>query len=113
MFYLTPHERRAVFFIGTAFFLGICCDIVFKLYPPGFSALRVLDEPRALAKIDINHAPYTELLSVPGIGPSIAARIVYAREKKAFVSLEDLRGVKVFSKKTLMRAAGRLIVGAP
>ncbi len=42
-------------------------------------------------KIDINHASAAELESLPGIGPSTAARIVRAREQKTFTKVEELQ----------------------
>jgi competence protein ComEA len=42
-------------------------------------------------KIDINQATTAELESLPGIGPSTAARIVRARELKAFSKVEELQ----------------------
>jgi hypothetical protein len=113
MFHITPQERRAIVFLGAAFFIGICCDIYFKLSPPGLEALRLLDEPPAEARVDINHASYEELVAVPGIGPSLAARIIYAREKKLFTSPAELRSIKGFSQKIFLQAVGRLRVGAP
>jgi competence protein ComEA len=42
-------------------------------------------------KVDINHASAAELESLPGIGPSTAARIVRARELRAFAKVEELQ----------------------
>lgn len=42
-------------------------------------------------RVDINHATPAELESLPGIGPSTAARIVRAREMKAFAKVEELQ----------------------
>ena len=42
-------------------------------------------------KFDINHATSAELESLPGIGPSTAARIVRAREQRAFTKIEELQ----------------------
>jgi competence protein ComEA len=42
-------------------------------------------------KIDINHASAAEIESLPGIGPSTAARIVRARELRAFTKVEELQ----------------------
>lgn len=42
-------------------------------------------------KVDINHASAAELESLPGIGPSTAARIVRARELRAFTKVEELQ----------------------
>ncbi len=114
MLFFTPHERRALIFLGAAFFCGICLDIAFKLYPPGYQALQVLDKAPEHAQIDINRASYEDLIAVAGIGPSTAARIIYAREKAGrFASLEEIRGIKGFSKKSFARAAARLTVGPP
>lgn len=48
------------------------------------------------AKLDLNNATSTELLSVPGIGPVTARRIIEARP---FESADDLRGVKGIGEK--------------
>lgn len=45
----------------------------------------------AETKIDINRASEAELESLPGIGPSIAARIVRSREAKPFARVEELQ----------------------
>jgi competence protein ComEA len=53
-------------------------------------------------KVDINHATAAELESLPGIGPSTAARIVRARDQRAFTKVEELQtrgllGARVFA----------------
>lgn len=112
MFFFTPHERRALIFLAAAFFCGVCCDIAFKLYPPGYQHLNVLDEPPPRAMVDVNRATYAELLTVPGIGPSTAARIIYARQDKgSFKSLEELRSIKGFSSRMFRQAAAFLSAG--
>jgi competence protein ComEA len=42
-------------------------------------------------RIDVNHASTAELESLPGIGPSTAARIVRAREQRSFTKVEELQ----------------------
>ncbi|HUG05821.1 MAG TPA: SLBB domain-containing protein [Candidatus Limnocylindria bacterium] len=42
-------------------------------------------------RIDLNNATSAELESLPGIGPSTAARIIRARELKAFTKVEELQ----------------------
>jgi competence protein ComEA len=42
-------------------------------------------------KVDINQASAAELEALPGIGPSTAARIVRARETRAFAKVEELQ----------------------
>ena len=53
------------------------------------------------AKIDVNAATEADFLRLPGIGPTLAARIVLYRANKAFASLDDLRKVKGIGAKTL------------
>ncbi len=42
-------------------------------------------------KVDVNRATTAELESLPGIGPSTAARIIRAREQRAFTKVEELQ----------------------
>ncbi len=53
------------------------------------------------AKIDVNAAAEADFLRLPGIGPTLAARIVLYRANTAFASLDDLRKVKGIGVKTL------------
>jgi competence protein ComEA len=43
--------------------------------------------------LDLNRASASDLQRLPGIGPTIAQRIVEARERRPFTKLEDLRKV--------------------
>ncbi|MFH0754337.1 MAG: helix-hairpin-helix domain-containing protein [Candidatus Omnitrophota bacterium] len=113
MILLTPHERRALVFSCAVFLLGLCLHVVFKLYPRGSGYLTLLDRPPARLVVDVNRASYDELLKVPGVGPTVAARIIYAREARRFASLDELGGIKGFSRKNLARAVASLVVGAP
>jgi competence protein ComEA len=45
----------------------------------------------AETKVDINRASETELVALPGIGPSIASKIVRSREGKPFARIEELQ----------------------
>ena len=45
----------------------------------------------AQLKIDVNHATATELEALPGIGPTIAARIVRSRGGHPFARIEELQ----------------------
>lgn len=50
------------------------------------------------AALDLNHASAAELQQLPGIGPTLSARIVAGRP---FASVEELRRVKGIGPKTL------------
>ena len=47
----------------------------------------------APTKLDVNNASQTELENVPGIGPSIAERIIEARPFKSADDLQRVKGI--------------------
>lgn len=52
------------------------------------------------AKVDLNEADSTQLESLPGIGPAMAARILEYREKNGpFKQIEDLLNVRGIGEK--------------
>jgi competence protein ComEA len=59
------------------------------------AAGRVQAEPGSGGRININTADVTELQKLPGIGPSIAARIVeYRAENGPFRAVDEITGVR-------------------
>lgn len=69
-----------------------------------------LVEPR---KINVNTAPKAELELLPGVGPALADRIIEARAKKKFASLDDLDQVRGIGPKLLEKMKGRIIFQDP
>ncbi len=66
----------------------------------------------ASAAVDLNSATVTELDAVKGIGPAKAKAIVDYREKNgSFKSVDDLKNVKGFGKKTIEKLRPELTVG--
>jgi competence protein ComEA len=63
--------------------------------------------------IDVNRAPVEELQKLPGIGPRLAQRILDARAKSPFKSIEDLRRVGGIGPKTLEKLRPFVTVGEP
>lgn len=53
------------------------------------------------AKIDVNAATEADFVRLPGIGPTLAARIVSYRANATFATVDDLRKVKGIGVKTL------------
>jgi len=54
-----------------------------------------------LFPIDVNRASYDELLRVPGIGPVSAGRIIEARSEHSIFSLEQLKKMRVITKRAV------------
>ena len=66
-------------------------------------------DPRPL---DINHASIDEIARLPGVGPSLARRIVEARERLGrFDSAEGLRGILGMGPKKLAALREHVTVG--
>ncbi|MDH5589967.1 MAG: helix-hairpin-helix domain-containing protein [Gemmatimonadota bacterium] len=63
------------------------------------------------ARVNVNSATVEELQSLPGIGPSLAARIVSARGSRPFASVEELTRVPGIGPATVERLRGRVAVG--
>ncbi|MDZ4696086.1 MAG: helix-hairpin-helix domain-containing protein [Deltaproteobacteria bacterium] len=53
--------------------------------------------------IDLNQGSDEQLQTVPGIGPSKAAKIIEYRQRRPFRTVEELVRVKGFGRKTLVR----------
>jgi competence protein ComEA len=67
-------------------------------FPARSSKLQPGDPP-----IDVNTAPLAELQRLPGVGPTLAQRILAGREQTPFKSVEELRRIKGIGLKTLER----------
>ena len=52
-----------------------------------------------LFPVDVNRASYDELLRVPGVGPVSARRITEARQEHSIFSMEQLRKMRVLTRK--------------
>lgn len=65
-------------------------------------------------RIDVNHASATELMTLPGIGPTLAERIIDERQRNGpYVRLEDLFRVRGIGNKTLDKLAPHVEFGKP
>jgi competence ComEA-like helix-hairpin-helix protein len=59
-------------------------------------------------KINLNTATQAELETLPGVGKKLAARIIAARQKQKFTSLQDLEKIPGISARTLEKWQDRV-----
>ena len=107
MFNLTSQERSVVLFIIATVLLSVGFDYCRKLHSPIFR-LSFMEEESA-RKININTADKEVLMSVKGIGETIAQRILDYRQKFGrFDSEEELKEVKGISDYKFERLKGSI-----
>jgi len=71
-------------------------------------------EPQTAQEVDLNRATAEELEAIPGIGPTLAQRVIeYRREKGAFLSVEEVVAVPGIGPALYARIADRLIATPP
>jgi competence protein ComEA len=79
--------------------------------PPEVKPARGGKKPLPERPVDVNRASEEELRTLPGIGPTLARRIVQARARQPFRSAADLRRVKGIGPKILERLRPHVLVG--
>lgn len=82
------------------------------LKPPIDSEPRRGKKEAPEAPIDVNRAGAEELQRLPGIGPVLASRIIAAREKAPFRTIDDLDRVSGIGPKTLAKLRPFVAVGS-
>ena len=90
MFYLTPQERKFICFIMIVFIVGAAVQLLFKR---DIAPVRWAKSVRQF-KININTARADQLQMLPGIGATLAQRILdYRHDNGLFKKLEELKDV--------------------
>ena len=90
MFYLTPQERKFICLVMIVFIMGASVQLLLRR---DIAPVRWAKHLRQF-KININTARAGQLQMLPGIGASLAQRIMdYRRENGPFKALEDLEDV--------------------
>lgn len=72
--------------------------------------LVIAEESKEIQKISINTATVEELDRLPGIGPSIANRIIEYRQKQRFRTLEELKEVKGIGDKLFEKIKEQIVL---
>lgn len=104
----SPEDLLSVRGIGTATLDRIRESLSLSDAPSGSDSRRsaVLTPSSVTAPpgpVDVNRADLRGLMSLPGVGPAIAERILVARREQAFTSLEDLVRVRGIGPATVER----------
>ena len=95
LFYLTKPEMVAIFVLLLALFVGLGINYL-RIHYSG-PKIEVVEPASSeiQTKIDINSATREELTLLPGIGETLAQRIVdYRQENVPFESIDDLSKVR-------------------
>ena len=104
MFNFTKQEQKAIIFISSLLLLGLFLRQFIK---PSYKTLinkfqKENKQTKIDFKLDINQAKFEDLIKLPGIGESIANRIIsYRDENGGFNSLEELTNVKGIAEKKI------------
>ena len=102
--------KRALM-LAFAFLASVATVACAHAEPIAAATLPIAAEPGA---VDLNHASATDLIALPGIGPTKAEAILAYRGKRgAFRRVEDLRRVKGFGRKTVARLRPLVTVTQP
>jgi competence ComEA-like helix-hairpin-helix protein len=92
MFHWTEQERRAILFVTLAALVGMGCGF-FKKNCSGSRVASVLFED--IGKVNLNTADKELLMSVSGIGPRLAERIMeYRKQSRGFRQVEELKQIQ-------------------
>jgi competence protein ComEA len=90
MFCLTPQERKFIALIMVVFIMGAAVQLLLRR---DIAPVRWARSVRQF-KIDINTARADQLQMLPGIGATLAARILdHRKDNGPFKSLDDLKDV--------------------
>lgn len=103
--FLRPRDQRAVAVLAAGA-LALLAAVWWRHGGPSGGVVDIDRAPPLVAKfqVDVNRADWPELIQLPGIGPTLAQRLVEEREQNgAFREVEDLSRVGGIGPRTLER----------
>jgi competence ComEA-like helix-hairpin-helix protein len=106
-----PEDLLEVRGIGDATLERMRERLAFGPLPPGAGSRPGGAPPTRPASVDVNRASAQDLERLPGIGPSLAERVVAARRERMFTSVDDLERVPGIGPATLERLRPHIVVG--
>lgn len=100
MFYLTPQERKFIVVVMIICIVGAAVQLLLRR---DISPMRWAKSARQF-KININTARADQLQMLPGIGASLASRIVdYRKGNGAFKAIDELKEIDGLTSKRFSR----------
>lgn len=98
MFNLEKRERLIILFLAAMLLAGLSIILYRKSHSVIDVKIRSFDyepSPGNVKKININEADEAGLMELPGVGKSLAGRIIECRDKEGrFRSVEEIKNVK-------------------
>jgi len=95
MFSFTKQEQLVLYLFVCIVLCGSLLQYAFKKYPPLSDIVNLIDSDTIYHKVDINTAPFEELVNIPYIGEYTAANIIkYRQENGPFTGIEKIKNVK-------------------
>ena len=108
MVHFTKQERDVIIFFASILVIGTAVNFLLKKNIP---VNRILAVDPDFCKIDINTADKQMLMQLPGIGETLAQRIIeYRSAQKPFTDLEDLKSVKGIHPRVYERVKEQIII---
>ena len=110
---LTLLLAGAAFLLGVFVGRGAAAEKVLHLPQAQIAAPAAEETPPDIGRLDLNTATAEELAELPGIGESLAERIVtYRQENGAFIDVEELRSVYGIGEKKLEAIRAYITIGS-
>ena len=105
--------KRAMLVVVSMVFLGVASAPTTALAAPAGEETNKKPGARAELRVDLNAATGEELIALPGIGDTVASRIVAYREKNgSFTKVEEVMNVKGIGEKTFLKLRPYLFIEA-